>query len=215
MLDMKNSKSFIVLPVLIAIGVAILVVGGGAYVYVKNKQVSNPEVVAPIYNATSTAQTAGWKTYTSTKLGISFSYPQSWGDAKESYYDSAHTKNGQGKLLIIEFSNSLNNKYPAIAAASPDYAPYEGYAYKGEKSLQEVYKQKGDYKTDPLYFNLAGNIPALEVFATNANIDMGYPAKGIEVYAKLADNQFSGLSINLKLSESPPQNSHEKNSKNL
>lgn len=72
MLDMKNShirqaqckQGFIALPVLIAIVVAVLAVGGGAYVYVQKNQANKPEVVKQVSEAsaivsTTTAITTG------------------------------------------------------------------------------------------------------------------------------------------------------------
>lgn len=77
---MNHQKGFIV-PVLLII-IAILLLGGGAYVF-QSKQTSPSEAVAPTAQATSTAQTSDWKTYTSTKYGFSFQYPASFGIPKE------------------------------------------------------------------------------------------------------------------------------------
>jgi len=84
---MKNQKGFVV-PLLIAI-IAVLVIGGGVYVY-KNKKVKAPAVpdveaqqsnqnnqqtniqTPPVNTQTSTAN---WKTYTNKKTGFEVKYP--------------------------------------------------------------------------------------------------------------------------------------------
>lgn len=65
-----NQKGFIAPPLLALI--AILVLGGGAYVYVQKKQ-ANPPVTA-----NSTAQTATWNTHKNTKYNYEIKYPDTW-----------------------------------------------------------------------------------------------------------------------------------------
>jgi len=79
---MKNSQKGFALSLLIVI-IATLLIGGGAYVYVQNKQASQPAAENSTAQATSTtqtsnSQTADWKTYTNTKYGFEIKYPTIW-----------------------------------------------------------------------------------------------------------------------------------------
>jgi hypothetical protein len=66
----KNQKGFVI-PLIIAI-IAILVVGGGVFVY-NNKKVEAPIVDQDIVTNVDIAK--DWKTYTNTQYGFSFQYP--------------------------------------------------------------------------------------------------------------------------------------------
>lgn len=83
---MKNSqyvrqaqyKKGFVVPLLLAI-IAVLVIGGGVYVY-QSKKAEAPAVVdAQVQqtNNSDSVDTANWKTYTNEKYGFSFQYPAS------------------------------------------------------------------------------------------------------------------------------------------
>ena len=71
------------IPLLIAI-IAVLVIGGGIYVYEQNKSqqpTANDQIVATSTNQTTnsvTNKTVAWKTYTDTKYGFSVRYPSDW-----------------------------------------------------------------------------------------------------------------------------------------
>lgn len=77
----NNKKGFIGFPVLIAIILGIVVLGGGAYIY-KNKKAEAPAAVdtetQQINNSSSQTDTSNWKTYMSSELGISVQYPPDW-----------------------------------------------------------------------------------------------------------------------------------------
>ena len=70
-----NSKKGFVIPLIIAI-VAVLAVGGGYWYY--SLSTSFNHSLKPNNLATSTDQTAGWKTYTNTQYGFEFKYPKDW-----------------------------------------------------------------------------------------------------------------------------------------
>ena len=90
---MNNSHRGFIVPLLLVI-IALLIAGGGAYVYTQTPHATQspvtettttkqPAVVAPTTQSTLTAQTsdsqtAEWKTYTNTIQGFSFKYPSSW-----------------------------------------------------------------------------------------------------------------------------------------
>ncbi len=79
---MKTLHKGFIAPLLLAL-IALLLIGGGAYVYVHNKQANQSAIVSQTAQATSTAQTSDLKTYTNTKYGFSFQYPPYFGTPKE------------------------------------------------------------------------------------------------------------------------------------
>lgn len=68
----QYKKGFIS-PLLLAL-IAILLIGGGAYVYTQNKQVNQPPTATSTTQA-SDSQIADWKTYDNVAKGYSVSYP--------------------------------------------------------------------------------------------------------------------------------------------
>ncbi|MDP2655831.1 MAG: hypothetical protein Q8P17_04955 [bacterium] len=64
--QVQYKKGFVP-PLLLAL-IALLIIGGGTYVYVQNKP-ANLSAVAPA---------SDWKTYTNTKYGIQIQYPKEW-----------------------------------------------------------------------------------------------------------------------------------------
>jgi len=76
---MKITQRGFIIPLLLVI-IAVLLAGGGTYVYVQNKQANQVATVTPTPQATSTTQASGlqvadWKTYTNAKYGFEFKYP--------------------------------------------------------------------------------------------------------------------------------------------
>ncbi len=71
---MKNSQKGFVMPLILAL-IAILLVGGGAYVYTQDKQGNQTNVVSQTTDTTSTEQTADWKTYTNSAFDFSIKLP--------------------------------------------------------------------------------------------------------------------------------------------
>ena len=68
---MKTSQKGFISPLLLAL-IAVLVIGGGAYVYVEKKQGNRPMA------QTSNSQMADWKTYANSLYGFSFRYPSNF-----------------------------------------------------------------------------------------------------------------------------------------
>jgi hypothetical protein len=154
-------------------------------------------------SSASNVDVSNWRTYTVARAGLTFRYPKEWGDVVEWYYGldaKTNEMSPTGKMLEVHFSNDEpNHSYrPSLVFISPDYTQYEGYVYKGEKSVQGIYQQSSEYKTDPVYFDLGG-IPAVRFITTNTYEEMGPKLTEVEVYAKLAGNPFGGLSVFRKL----------------
>ncbi len=71
---MKNTQKGFIMPVILIL-VALLVIGGGAYMYTQNKQGNQPEAVSQTIDTGSTVQTANLKTYTNSAFGFSVKLP--------------------------------------------------------------------------------------------------------------------------------------------
>ena len=91
-----------------------------------------------------------WKTYSSKELGLSFKYPESWGELKSEVIDYT-TKSGpfSGKLVYINFQNPSTKVRVFIDGLSKDYKTYmdvDSYT-GGQNNLDspEIFnQQKGD-----------------------------------------------------------------------
>ena len=114
---------------LLLVFIAVLLVGGGVYVYTQKKQpnqsgtenvvlpqptsaTQTSNQVAPI-TQNSNPQTANWKTYTNTKEGVSFQYPSEW-LLKYVEQNSADDPFGAARILEEETFNhdlSVNNSF--------------------------------------------------------------------------------------------------------
>ena len=70
---MKTAQRGFVVPALLTL-IAILLIGGGGYVYVHTKQANNG--IVPSFTAqTTTSETVDWKTYINTRYGYELRYP--------------------------------------------------------------------------------------------------------------------------------------------
>lgn len=116
-----NMKKGFIVPLVIVI-IALLAIGGGAYVYTKNKSSKNSDSANT--QATSTIQTADWKTYTNNEFGFQVKYP--------------------ANLEVKETSLSAESKYITISPIGyiGDGAPI--FVIKGGKDIQsyESYKKQ-------------------------------------------------------------------------
>jgi hypothetical protein len=78
---MKNYQKGFVVPLLISI-IAILIIGGGVYIYSNKKVENNTPVVVnsnlPAQSNQTSTTTSDWKTYTNTTYGYSIKYPADW-----------------------------------------------------------------------------------------------------------------------------------------
>ena len=110
---MNNKQKGFVLPIIITI-VALLVLGGGAYIYINKKPLDNqainiPDVVNNIPISTTT-KTSDWKVYTNTQYGFEVKYPSGWKITDKSMTDS-----------------TTNTKYPSVNIESPLRYDLPGY----------------------------------------------------------------------------------------
>lgn len=89
-----NYKKGFIAPLFLAL-VALLILGGGAYVYVQIKQIDsnahNPPEITASTTQTSNPQTTGWKTYTNAKYGFEFEYPDNFVKSFEQESTDANT----------------------------------------------------------------------------------------------------------------------------
>lgn len=110
---MKTSPKGFISPLLLAL-IAVLLVGGGAYVYVllgiSDNSLNDNICTGPncfginkvstttptSEQSISTAQTAGWKKYTNAQYGFSVNYPSDWEINDQSYtYQGEQSRNIQ------------------------------------------------------------------------------------------------------------------------
>lgn len=143
---MKNLQQGFIMPLLLAI-VAVLVVGGGVYVY-KNQKVEKPVVDSGIEQSDQNqqkvdAQTppvvakeniSNWKIYTNKEYGFDLQYPKEW-----THNNSNVTYN---TILLMDFS-------------SPDYKDYS--TYLGGDFPQTVIEKGGKFSI--VVENLSPRLP--------------------------------------------------------
>jgi hypothetical protein len=166
---MKTIQKGFIAPLILII-IAILVIGGGAYVYTQQKQ-ANPlateNVALPQATSTTPAtsqtismqqtsdsRTADWKTYTNTELNISFRYPSNWRVQEEKYRTPAQEYEGiastvTGLYLIPTNKQSVDDYIGLLgwqfSCQSFDGQCYEQYAQIHTKSKNpEVIKVFND-----------------------------------------------------------------------
>lgn len=101
------------MPLLLAL-VAVLLIGGGAYVYMQNKQRGQPMAV----------QTSDWKTYTNSRYGFSFKYPDinarlksigGWTDNNEPRITSSRTPFNYNECVLEGDGPGMNGSKITIA----------------------------------------------------------------------------------------------------
>ncbi|PIP51132.1 hypothetical protein COX11_00165 [Candidatus Berkelbacteria bacterium CG23_combo_of_CG06-09_8_20_14_all_41_73] len=141
-------KTFII--VLITILITGGVVGGGGYYYMKNKsdkdkkalqtEIKELQQQALELKIAKSGDTTNWKSYSSKELGLSFKYPEVWGEPYthlEDYSDQKQLNNPYfaGRFYSVCFSEG---RY-CVVGYSADYKTYESavdnYYIGDEKSL--------------------------------------------------------------------------------
>ncbi len=184
---MKTNNGFVV-PVLLVI-IILLLVGGGVYVY-KIKKAEAPVVVdTDIQNETN--NTSNLKTYTNTKLGYSFLYPE-----KLSLATSGDTVNlshnipfenrdgGCDMMGEAELSKTLNDFGLSIkivpGKANPPYV--DGTYSKGELNGKWAYMGAEGCGVSDYYFPINGD---RTLIITKSEIQILSPVVTPEVRAKV------------------------------
>jgi len=187
---MKITQRGFIVPLLVLI-VAILVLGGGAYIYTSNQQSAAPMVATSTTQAT-TAKTqstqdagvsmTGWSTFVNTKLGYSFQYPKSELDI------AGDVLVGEDPLPL-ETSSSVrlsSNRSPVFSVDVPDpildhYDGIERIMKLSVKDLAEdIWKQNKEAR-DPSKQGEVSAISQTKVSDTTAyqfTLMGGYQAEG-------------------------------------
>lgn len=135
---MKTTKGFIA-PLLLAL-IALILIGGGAYVYTQKKQ-ENPPVTgnvalpqatstipttkqtAPVAQTTN-SQTVDWKTYTNTQYGFEFKFPPELkGNTSGDQFGGSVSGNSVNLMVTIVDKNSalvpnMPSRFITIAGVS-------------------------------------------------------------------------------------------------
>lgn len=94
--------------------------------------IASPKVNGPTITATPTADISGWQTYSNAELGITFSYPNTWGDVETSLYNDDQTLD----LLFSNLSPS-GNTWVGAGAVHKDYVSEIGVDYAGGEDLRK------------------------------------------------------------------------------
>lgn len=94
-------------PLVLLIIIAVVVIGGSVYYY--SQKVPNTEVKTT-NQATTTVQTVGWKTYSNTKYGFEFKYPQTF-EVQGTDVISIAPKDYVGDGYIFTIRSSDNSYY--------------------------------------------------------------------------------------------------------
>jgi hypothetical protein len=151
----KKSK----LPFLVVV-LAVLLLGGGAYAYTKLMVEDEPST--PAQNAvTQTPESAetvdelpdGYKLFSNPDLGVSFVYPETWGDVSVAPSDEDERKhNATGTWNVLSFSQ---NDAVTGGLRSKDWTHnevgHDGIGQPGAFSLEDSKKSKEFIKPNTIY----------------------------------------------------------------
>lgn len=184
---MKKDNGFVV-PVLLGI-IVLLLVGGGVYIY-KNQKAEAPDVI-DTDTQNETGNTPGLKTYTNTKLGYSFQYPEKLSLATSGdMVNLSHSipfENRDGGCDMMgegELSKTLNDFGLSVKIVSGKVNPpyVDGTYSMGELSGQWAYMGAEGCGVSDYYFPINGN---RTLIITKNEIQVLSPVVAAEVRAKV------------------------------
>jgi len=139
---MKNSQNGFALPLLLVL-IAALLIGGGVYVYEKNKQVNQPENVSQTTQTTSTTASQG-NLFTNQSGRYSFEYPSEWNVAVNQYNNknslfgpNANSSSGLGGVEIFSNQPSID-KY--LGSVEAQYTNKTNITIDGISGIRTHYK---------------------------------------------------------------------------
>ncbi|MCR4276432.1 MAG: hypothetical protein NUV90_03540 [Candidatus Parcubacteria bacterium] len=154
---MKTSQKGFISPLLLAL-IAVLLIGGGVYAYVQNKQASQPVA----------AQTSDWKTYTNSQYGFEVKYPLNWFLIDcVSYVGFSYS---QSKLPLC----STNQSPPHI-----NITVTEGSTPGIEKYIEDAQNSLVDYSKTEM--KVGGNVSATKLSGLAKAVDGPGPTAGTQV----------------------------------
>ncbi len=134
---MKSSQKGFVIPVVIAI-IALLVIGGGAYIYTNTKveaPANIPEIVSNVPTSTFTSKNTkeesiredlrDWKTYSNQEYGLTFKYPNNFEIVEDGIYQKYfnHPKGFNWYRLKLEDKKSDQNPFILIEINPDGWGP--------------------------------------------------------------------------------------------
>lgn len=196
---MNYHKGFIA-PLLLAL-IAILLVGGGAYVYMQNRQIKQSDTATQSAHATSTTQTSDWKTYRSDKYGFEFKYPDINARLKTvgGWTDSNEPK--------ITSRTPFNYNECVLAGEGPGMSASKITIAKREYCLITVYAvEPGTFGFQYEYVSLIGNEDIGIVFSFSGN--RGVNEQQVDTEAQTLFSQILST-LTLSYSTMPTSNQSE------
>ena len=165
--------------ILIVIILSVILSAGGTYLALNSKPKPQPTVpkVTPTTTPTPVDETANWKTFTSTKWGFKFKYPNDWTIAKEGDKGVVIIENDSGygtpevDFYVLEDSAAMTasrNKIKSYPVNKDVHVPLDNS--EGAVRSYDIYKRLEDKNVD--------NYTALRY-----TIDLGYKDVGVsDVY---------------------------------
>ena len=127
------------------------VVGGGGWWYMKDKatkeqqtlqtQISNLQKQADELKIANSGDTTSWKSYSSKELGLTFKYPEVWGEPVSHSEDYSSEKLNNPSFAGRSYSVCFSEGEYCVFGYSADYKVYESAAgsyYIGDKKSLDV-----------------------------------------------------------------------------
>ncbi|MFA6414489.1 MAG: hypothetical protein WC217_01985 [Candidatus Paceibacterota bacterium] len=171
---MDTSQRGFIVPLLL-IFVAILLVGGGAYVYLQQKQDASPSISeSPVAQASSTAQTSdsqtvGWKTYSDTYIGYRIKYPTENTRLDKSTDDPCTVISYKEGFVAIDCDSSLHTFSPDNYHA----VPTETVTFNQQQSQAQGYA-KNDGTGKFIFFEVNNPNPVYHISDSILEIQYGF-----------------------------------------
>ena len=179
---MKNKQKGFIVPLLSAF-VVLLVIGGG-YFYVKNKNIQNKEISKNTVSTTTneTNDTSDWKTYSNTEQNFQIEYPSEWvytvtlnkGQSADSLTGQFFAINWGSSLGIGVWKNSALNdlllKSPNVSSQKQTTTDLNGGGWKITETNESLVGDagKGGLRVKYIIYNKNNNTD--KVYTINCGV---------------------------------------------